>query len=202
MSRGAKSHSQYLAFNAEQRGGLSGSSSESLLLQPSSASTDDSIPSNRPTTPDLEMPPGLLRRSSSSASQPAHKASSSEVPAESTEPISSQNKLGGSARPAVPQGYATVGSAMHDVGKCKPCLWFLSEIGCTYEANCANCHFQHFGRAKPSKAKRDSVRRRAAAQAAEARAAAAAQAAPAVREEQLRGGEESDQRVQAHIISL
>eukprot|EP00747_Dinoflagellata_sp_TGD_P147546 gnl/TRDRNA2_/TRDRNA2_176829_c3_seq10.p1 gnl/TRDRNA2_/TRDRNA2_176829_c3~~gnl/TRDRNA2_/TRDRNA2_176829_c3_seq10.p1 ORF type:complete len:291 (+),score=29.99 gnl/TRDRNA2_/TRDRNA2_176829_c3_seq10:269-1141(+) len=74
--------------------------------------------------------------------------------------------------------YATPGSAQHEAGLCRPCLWFTTERGCVYGADrCNNCHFEHPGRAKPSKSKRDNIRRRAAILAEKEKAAAAAAAA-------------------------
>eukprot|EP00747_Dinoflagellata_sp_TGD_P213361 gnl/TRDRNA2_/TRDRNA2_86326_c0_seq1.p1 gnl/TRDRNA2_/TRDRNA2_86326_c0~~gnl/TRDRNA2_/TRDRNA2_86326_c0_seq1.p1 ORF type:complete len:176 (-),score=10.77 gnl/TRDRNA2_/TRDRNA2_86326_c0_seq1:236-721(-) len=63
---------------------------------------------------------------------------------------------------ARPEPIATIGSAGHDEGKCRPCLWFATSKGCLKGANCINCHFAHFKRPQPSKAKRDAVKRRLA----------------------------------------
>eukprot|EP00747_Dinoflagellata_sp_TGD_P170933 gnl/TRDRNA2_/TRDRNA2_203739_c0_seq1.p1 gnl/TRDRNA2_/TRDRNA2_203739_c0~~gnl/TRDRNA2_/TRDRNA2_203739_c0_seq1.p1 ORF type:complete len:219 (-),score=32.20 gnl/TRDRNA2_/TRDRNA2_203739_c0_seq1:129-785(-) len=79
-------------------------------------------------------------------------------------------------RPPPDPGYPTVGSVDHDSGKCRPCLWFPTQVGCYHGARCEKCHFQHPGRAKPSKWKRDNIRKRAAAQAAAKERAAAAEA--------------------------
>eukprot|EP00933_Yihiella_yeosuensis_P059109 TRINITY_DN6002_c0_g1_i1.p1 TRINITY_DN6002_c0_g1~~TRINITY_DN6002_c0_g1_i1.p1 ORF type:complete len:411 (+),score=95.88 TRINITY_DN6002_c0_g1_i1:161-1393(+) len=35
---------------------------------------------------------------------------------------------------------SSVGSALHDVGNCKPCAWFWKSSGCSNGANCGHCH--------------------------------------------------------------
>eukprot|EP00747_Dinoflagellata_sp_TGD_P120835 gnl/TRDRNA2_/TRDRNA2_173330_c0_seq4.p1 gnl/TRDRNA2_/TRDRNA2_173330_c0~~gnl/TRDRNA2_/TRDRNA2_173330_c0_seq4.p1 ORF type:complete len:208 (+),score=25.37 gnl/TRDRNA2_/TRDRNA2_173330_c0_seq4:67-690(+) len=70
-------------------------------------------------------------------------------------------------------GMPTAGSVHHDIGKCKPCLWLHSAQGCSRQADCRFCHLSHSKqtRTRPSKGKRDSVRRRTAQALAEQAAA-------------------------------
>eukprot|EP00747_Dinoflagellata_sp_TGD_P120837 gnl/TRDRNA2_/TRDRNA2_173330_c0_seq6.p1 gnl/TRDRNA2_/TRDRNA2_173330_c0~~gnl/TRDRNA2_/TRDRNA2_173330_c0_seq6.p1 ORF type:complete len:233 (+),score=29.24 gnl/TRDRNA2_/TRDRNA2_173330_c0_seq6:101-799(+) len=67
----------------------------------------------------------------------------------------------------------TAGSGNHGIGKCKPCLWLHSAQGCSLQADCQFCHLPHSKqtRTRPSKGKRDSVRRRTAQALAEQAAA-------------------------------
>eukprot|EP00747_Dinoflagellata_sp_TGD_P063353 gnl/TRDRNA2_/TRDRNA2_153405_c0_seq3.p1 gnl/TRDRNA2_/TRDRNA2_153405_c0~~gnl/TRDRNA2_/TRDRNA2_153405_c0_seq3.p1 ORF type:complete len:339 (+),score=57.43 gnl/TRDRNA2_/TRDRNA2_153405_c0_seq3:93-1109(+) len=55
----------------------------------------------------------------------------------------------------------SVGSATHDLGTCKPCLFNTSKNGCTNGVLCGFCHFQHKRKNKPRpcKGKRDRYRR-------------------------------------------
>lgn len=64
-------------------------------------------------------------------------------------------------RQAVPKdanGQPTsIGSMKHEDDTCKPCLFFITEVGCGKGVECNFCHFTHNRRArtKPCKGKRD-----------------------------------------------
>jgi len=66
-----------------------------------------------------------------------------------------------SAAAAEAQGLPSPGSAAHDLGKCKPCLFLVESIGCISGEGCAFCHFPHNRRTmpRPSKGKRDRFRK-------------------------------------------
>eukprot|EP00747_Dinoflagellata_sp_TGD_P031635 gnl/TRDRNA2_/TRDRNA2_135441_c1_seq1.p1 gnl/TRDRNA2_/TRDRNA2_135441_c1~~gnl/TRDRNA2_/TRDRNA2_135441_c1_seq1.p1 ORF type:complete len:253 (-),score=17.78 gnl/TRDRNA2_/TRDRNA2_135441_c1_seq1:127-885(-) len=155
---------------------LSRSSSDSIINTTPSKSSSASSPCNRQQRVELPIPPHIRSTACGAASS---RLQSDGQPASSSHQLESDASRPPFRTSLADPGYATVGSANHEIGKCKPCLWFISEIGCSHGVSCVNCHFQHFGRAKPSKAKRDSVRRRAAAQAEKIRAAEAAAAAQA-----------------------
>lgn len=52
---------------------------------------------------------------------------------------------------------------MHEAGLCKPCLFRFTDAGCKHGKDCSFCHLQHQRRKwpRPSKAKRDSIKRAA-----------------------------------------
>jgi hypothetical protein len=58
-------------------------------------------------------------------------------------------------------GQPSLGSARHDVGACKPCLFVHTEAGCQKGALCDFCHQPHKRKSKPRpcKGKRDRYRR-------------------------------------------
>nr|ABO47901.1 unknown [Alexandrium fundyense] len=66
-----------------------------------------------------------------------------------------------SAAAAEAQGLPSPGSAAHDLGKCKPCLFLVESIGCISGEGCSFCHFPHNRRTmpRPSKGKRDRFRK-------------------------------------------
>eukprot|EP00747_Dinoflagellata_sp_TGD_P025938 gnl/TRDRNA2_/TRDRNA2_131602_c3_seq2.p1 gnl/TRDRNA2_/TRDRNA2_131602_c3~~gnl/TRDRNA2_/TRDRNA2_131602_c3_seq2.p1 ORF type:complete len:276 (+),score=26.42 gnl/TRDRNA2_/TRDRNA2_131602_c3_seq2:40-828(+) len=61
-----------------------------------------------------------------------------------------------------PPHLMSVGAAHHASGNCKPCLWLHSAQGCLRSIQCRFCHLSHAkqSRSRPSKGKRDSVKRR------------------------------------------
>jgi hypothetical protein len=58
-------------------------------------------------------------------------------------------------------GVASLGSARHDFGECKPCLFVNTNVGCQNGAGCDFCHFTHKRKSKPRpcKGKRDRYRK-------------------------------------------
>jgi len=54
-------------------------------------------------------------------------------------------------------GEFSVGSAKHDTGGCRRCLFYDSPVGCVKGVDCDFCHLQHFRSSctRPSKAKRE-----------------------------------------------
>jgi len=42
--------------------------------------------------------------------------------------------------PLDPAGLPSTGSALHALGKCRPCAWFWKPKGCTNGQECAHCH--------------------------------------------------------------
>eukprot|EP00747_Dinoflagellata_sp_TGD_P115020 gnl/TRDRNA2_/TRDRNA2_172049_c4_seq4.p1 gnl/TRDRNA2_/TRDRNA2_172049_c4~~gnl/TRDRNA2_/TRDRNA2_172049_c4_seq4.p1 ORF type:complete len:179 (-),score=22.95 gnl/TRDRNA2_/TRDRNA2_172049_c4_seq4:97-633(-) len=60
-------------------------------------------------------------------------------------------------------GLQSWGSAGHDTGECRPCLWITSVAGCKNGSSCKYCHIRpHRNRMRASKHKRASINRRAA----------------------------------------
>lgn len=55
----------------------------------------------------------------------------------------------------------SVGSARHDEGLCKPCIFVHSHLGCAQAASCEFCHFTHLRKSKanPCKDKRHRYRK-------------------------------------------
>lgn len=55
----------------------------------------------------------------------------------------------------------SIGSALHEQGKCQPCLFVSSQVGCQKAEDCSFCHFAHkrHSRTRPCKAKRERYRR-------------------------------------------
>lgn len=54
----------------------------------------------------------------------------------------------------------SVGSALHNVGGCKPCLLIVAKSGCAQGADCDFCHFRHVRKSmRPSKGKRERFKR-------------------------------------------
>jgi len=53
------------------------------------------------------------------------------------------------------------GSAKHDTGGCKPCLFVYTHVGCQNGQTCEFCHFPHKrkSKARPCKGKRDRYRK-------------------------------------------
>jgi len=78
------------------------------------------------------------------AAPPALLAPSEALPSE-TEPL------------APLEGLPSRGSALHKVGRCRPCLLLYEAIGCTLGDQCSFCHSKHSKReiARISKGKRD-----------------------------------------------
>mmetsp|Transcript_182469 Transcript_182469/g.578247 ORF Transcript_182469/g.578247 Transcript_182469/m.578247 type:complete len:247 (+) Transcript_182469:75-815(+) len=54
---------------------------------------------------------------------------------------------------------SNVGSSLHELGNCKPCLFVFSPDGCSIGALCTFCHIWHGRTSRPSKAKRYRLRR-------------------------------------------
>merc|ERR1711971_600621 len=54
----------------------------------------------------------------------------------------------------------SAGSLLHDVGKCKPCLFVRTAAGCKVGKDCGYCHLNHRrkDRRRPCKGKRDRYR--------------------------------------------
>lgn len=57
------------------------------------------------------------------------------------------------------QPEASVGSALHGTGQCKPCAWFWKPEGCSNSSNCRHCHLCGRGQLKISKKNRTQARR-------------------------------------------
>lgn len=57
-------------------------------------------------------------------------------------------------------GYS-IGSALHDVDGCKPCLFVHTHVGCQNGSSCEFCHFVHKrkNKARPCKGKRERYRK-------------------------------------------
>eukprot|EP00428_Durinskia_dybowskii_P028189 CAMPEP_0170252372 /NCGR_PEP_ID=MMETSP0116_2-20130129/26020_1 /TAXON_ID=400756 /ORGANISM="Durinskia baltica, Strain CSIRO CS-38" /LENGTH=270 /DNA_ID=CAMNT_0010503343 /DNA_START=64 /DNA_END=876 /DNA_ORIENTATION=+ len=74
------------------------------------------------------------------------------------------------ASAGVPSPLASIGSAMHGVGRCRPCMFIHTIVGCANGAACEYCHISHRRRraARPCKAKRDRFKAIADRQAREA----------------------------------
>lgn len=55
------------------------------------------------------------------------------------------------------EGLVSAGSALHDAGKCKPCLFLKSKVGCDKGVDCRFCHLHHkrSENPRPCKGKRD-----------------------------------------------
>mmetsp|Transcript_81443 Transcript_81443/g.174378 ORF Transcript_81443/g.174378 Transcript_81443/m.174378 type:complete len:232 (-) Transcript_81443:86-781(-) len=56
----------------------------------------------------------------------------------------------------------SLGSQLHESGKCKPCHYMHSQAGCKQGANCGFCHYDHPNvsrAARPCKSKRSKVKR-------------------------------------------
>jgi len=55
----------------------------------------------------------------------------------------------------------SLGSARHDFGECKPCLFVNTNVGCQNGSGCEFCHFTHKRKSKPRpcKGKRDRYRK-------------------------------------------
>jgi hypothetical protein len=54
----------------------------------------------------------------------------------------------------------SIAASMHRVGKCKPCVFLNTSVGCKYAAGCMFCHESHArSRPRACKAKRDRIRR-------------------------------------------
>lgn len=53
----------------------------------------------------------------------------------------------------------SAGSALHGVGKCKPCAWFWKPSGCHNGAACAHCHLCLGGELKERKRTKESAMR-------------------------------------------
>lgn len=49
------------------------------------------------------------------------------------------------------QPEASIGSALHGTGQCKPCAWFWKPEGCSNSSNCRHCHMCGKGQLKISK---------------------------------------------------
>jgi len=58
-------------------------------------------------------------------------------------------------------GSLSLGTAFHDSGNCKPCLFVRSPAGCSNGADCNFCHLKHARDSfpRPSKAKRDRLKK-------------------------------------------
>lgn len=54
----------------------------------------------------------------------------------------------------------SIGSANHAQGKCKPCMFYHSKVGCEEGATCPWCHYSHKGARRPCKSKRDRYHKR------------------------------------------
>jgi len=61
------------------------------------------------------------------------------------------------AAPPLLEGMPSVGSALHESGKCKPCLFLKGKLGCDKGAECRFCHLHHKRSAnpRPCKGKRE-----------------------------------------------
>mmetsp|Transcript_137376 Transcript_137376/g.342638 ORF Transcript_137376/g.342638 Transcript_137376/m.342638 type:complete len:270 (+) Transcript_137376:77-886(+) len=59
------------------------------------------------------------------------------------------------------EGPTSVGSALHNLGKCIPCKFAWSAVGCTQGSACRFCHVEHapFKKGRPCKGKRTSYRK-------------------------------------------
>eukprot|EP00428_Durinskia_dybowskii_P053875 CAMPEP_0170325432 /NCGR_PEP_ID=MMETSP0116_2-20130129/63581_1 /TAXON_ID=400756 /ORGANISM="Durinskia baltica, Strain CSIRO CS-38" /LENGTH=272 /DNA_ID=CAMNT_0010578465 /DNA_START=43 /DNA_END=861 /DNA_ORIENTATION=+ len=82
-----------------------------------------------------------------------------------SEPSETSAAIGGA--PSLPP---SVGSAMHGVEKCRPCMFINTVVGCANGAACEYCHISHRRRraTRPCKAKRDRFKAIADRQAREA----------------------------------
>jgi len=58
-------------------------------------------------------------------------------------------------------GVSSLGSAAHDIGHCKPCLFVHTHVGCSNGSSCEFCHLEHKRKNKPRpcKGKRDRYRK-------------------------------------------
>jgi len=75
----------------------------------------------------------------------------------STRSASESGETGSSYQNA---GYS-IGSALHDVDGCKPCLFVHTHVGCQNGSSCEFCHFVHKrkNKARPCKGKRERYRK-------------------------------------------
>lgn len=82
-------------------------------------------------------------------------------------------------------GIPSVGSARHDQGACKPCLFVHTEVGCQNGTLCEFCHLPHKRKSKPRpcKGKRDRYRRLLMRMEADANAQDGSDARPLTEEE-------------------
>jgi len=76
----------------------------------------------------------------SSASSSSFTSGSSTSLDNSIRPINQGNL---SPLPTTTQGQESVGSELHDAGKCRPCLFAFSRMGCLLGASCKYCHLSH-----------------------------------------------------------
>lgn len=70
---------------------------------------------------------------------------------------SSRSDNEGGASSAAGAALPSAGSILHEAGKCKPCLFVHSKVGCQNDKSCQFCHLAHRRREKPRpcKGKRD-----------------------------------------------
>jgi len=103
-----------------------------------------------------------LSRIEAMLSAAATQSSSCDTTSESSMTMSDSAESAGASFPlkvsAADEGcIVSLGSALHDLGGCKPCLFVNTHFGCQNGSLCEFCHFQHNRKAKqrPCKAKRD-----------------------------------------------
>lgn len=63
-----------------------------------------------------------------------------------------------------PPGMPSHGSALHNVGGCRPCAWFWKDGGCQNGLDCRHCHLCLPGAVRESKRTKRSLKARAAAE--------------------------------------
>lgn len=121
---------------------------EKPARQLSSSSEDDILPS-RQTSGSSEQSDGRQMSCTSQTEAP------SSAPTKSTL-ASSIDMHGAPGEDSV----LSVGSALHNSGQCKPCLFFYSEVGCRKDEACLFCHSAHKGKSRPRPNKDKRVRYR------------------------------------------
>mmetsp|Transcript_68639 Transcript_68639/g.154195 ORF Transcript_68639/g.154195 Transcript_68639/m.154195 type:complete len:313 (-) Transcript_68639:103-1041(-) len=96
------------------------------------------------------------RRDSGPRGLDTNNASSSSAPAQQAQEFCGADNPTSDLASGVVRDLPSMGSQLHDVEQCKPCLYQSSKVGCFNGYSCHFCHFPHAkkNRPRPCKAKR------------------------------------------------